>query len=55
MIRFCASFKPKLNELHENLQNQQKLSKNAGFFGEFSNFLHTWLKISTKTDHGCNS
>ena len=31
MIHCCASFQPKLNELHKNLQNQQKLSKYAGF------------------------
>jgi hypothetical protein len=54
MIRFCASFQPKLNELHKNLQNQQKSSKYASFFGDFSNFLHLWLKTSAKTDHGCD-
>ena len=31
MIHFCASFQPKLNELHKKLQNQQKSSKYAGF------------------------
>jgi hypothetical protein len=35
MIRFCASFQPKLNELHKKLQNQQKLSKYAGFLVMF--------------------
>ena len=54
MIRFAASFQPKLNELHKNLQTQQKLSKYAVFFGDFSNFLQIWLKISGKTDPGCD-
>jgi hypothetical protein len=46
MICFTASFLPKMNELHKNLQNQQKLSKFAG--------LQVRLKTSNKTDHGCN-
>jgi hypothetical protein len=36
LIRFCASFQPKLNELQKKLQNQQKY---ASFLVNFQYFL----------------
>ena len=54
MIRFAADFLPKLNELHKHLQNQQKSTKYAGFFGVYSDFLQVWLDFSGKTDLGCD-
>ena len=38
MICFAANFQPKLNELHKNLQNQQKSSKYASFLVIFRIF-----------------
>ena len=48
MIRFCTSFQPKLNELHKNLQNQQKLSKYAGSFFFFLIFFNFGWKLALK-------
>jgi hypothetical protein len=53
MIRFCASFQPKLNELHKTFKIN-KNRQNMQVFGEFSNFLHIWLKTSAKMDQGCD-
>ena len=43
MIRFCASFQPKLNELHKY---QQKLSKYAFFFVIFGIFFNFGWKLA---------
>ena len=48
MIRFAAIFQPKLNELHKHLQNQQKLSKYAGFFVIFCVFYNFGLILAAK-------
>ena len=48
MIRFCASFQPKLNELHKKLQNQQKSSKYAGFLVIFQTFFNFGWKLALK-------
>ena len=48
MIRFAASFQPKLNELHKNLQNQQKSSKYADFLVIFRIFFKFGWKLAAK-------
>ena len=48
MIRFAANFQPKLNELHKHLQNQQKLSKYAGFLIIFCAFFNFGLILAAK-------
>ena len=48
MIRFCTRFQPKLNELHKNLQNQQKSSKYSIFLVIFQIFFNFGWKLELK-------
>ena len=48
MIRFAANIQPKLNELHKNLQTQQKSSKYAGFLVIIQIFFKFGWKLAAK-------
>ena len=56
MIRFVVNIKPKLKKKTQNI------TKKTGIFQRFllilkvfMQFIQFWLKISSKTDHGCDS
>ena len=53
MIHFCASFQQKLKKIQKTFKIN-KNHRNMAFFGDFSDFLHVWLKTSGKMDHGCD-